>query len=258
MPAGRPQKVDPGTLYAFAHQFYWDLKHLNEGYVRWKVDEEEYKQLASAIEHYNIQLSEEQNRAIARVIVGEVKEGRIPKGEKELRLKDAAAGNREATRMSLYEEAEEMTRKPIKVPGRSEVIEALLNAETPDEVREICRDAFAPRTIQTEAGPREVMMSNWPIAAGSVHPRYLSEYATEFIAAAHDARFPKSTSRPSSRLKQLWFLSRALAGALYGVTTRTAINLVGSKRPEEVFAESRDAKPIRHRFRRTRKRSLVQ
>jgi len=250
MPAGRPQKCDPGTVYAFAHQFYWDLKQLSEGYVRWKVDQEEYKQLTEAIDHHKIQLSDEQNLAIARVIVEEVQAGRIPEAEKKSRLRDAAAGNREATRMSLYEEAAETVRKPVQVPGKPEVIEALLGAQTPDKVRIICADAFAPRTIQTEAGLREIRMPNWPISAGSVLPRYLSEYASAFVAATHDPRFPKSTSRPSSRLKQLWFLSRALAGALYGITTRTAINLVGSKRPEEIFYESRAGKPVRRRSKR--------
>ncbi|HZR66861.1 MAG TPA: hypothetical protein VFA85_17100 [Terriglobales bacterium] len=247
MPAGRPQKADPGALYAFAHQFYWDLKQLSEGYMRWKVDEEEYKQLTDGIEGQRIQLSDEQYHAIARVITTEVKAGRIPKSEEKDRLRSAAAGNREATRMMLYEDAADKARKPIQVPGKPDVIEALLTARTPDEVRTACGSAFGTRIIQTEAGPREIRVANWPISAGSVLPRYLSEYACEFIAAVRDPRFPKSTNRPSSRLKQLWFLSRALAGALYGVTTRTAINLVGSKRPEEIFYESRAGKPKRRR-----------
>jgi hypothetical protein len=247
MTAGRPQKADPGTLYAFAHQFYWDLKQISEGYFRQKVDEEEYKRLADPIERQKIQLSDEQNIAIARVIVKEIREGRIPEAEKESRLASVRESNRYATRISLYQEAAELARKQVKVPGKPEVIEALIHASTPEQVRTICADAFAPRTIQTEAGPREIMMPKWPIPAGSVLPRYLSEYASEFIAAIHDPRFPKSDSRPSSRLKQLWFLSRALAGALYGITTRTAINLVGSKRPEEIFEESRAGKPLRRK-----------
>lgn len=71
----------------------------------------------------------------------------------------------------------------------------------------------------------------------------LGQYACEFIAARKDTRFLRSTDRPTSRLKQLWFLSRALAGALYGVGTRTAMNLVGSMRPEQMFEESREGKP---------------
>jgi hypothetical protein len=258
MPAGRPQKADPGALYAFAHQFYWDLKRISEGYVRWKVDEEEYKQSVEAIDHHKIQLSEEQNLAIARVIGREVREGRIPQAEMQTRVQSAAAGNIEANRMSLYEEAQEIARKPVEVSGRPEVIEALLKAQTPKQVRTICADAFAPRTIQTKVGPRQIRAPNWPISAGSMLPSYLSQYASEVVAATHDRRFPRSTSRPSSRLKQLWFLSRALAGALYGITTRTAINLVGSKNPEEIFEESRAGKPARRRGTRNRKRSLMQ
>jgi hypothetical protein len=257
MVAGRPKKADPEALYAFAHQFYWDLKQVGEGYFRWKVDEEEYKGLANAIDQEKIQLSHEQNVAIARVIVREVHEGRIPEVEKEGRLRNAAAGNLEVTRDWLCREAAEKARKQVRVPGKPEIIEALLHASTPEKVRTICADAFAPRTIQTEAGPREIMMPNWPVPAGSVLPRYLSEYASEFIAATHDPRFPRSDIRPSSRLKQLWFLSRALAGALYGITTRTAINLVGSKRPEEIFEESRAGKSLRRKPRRNRKRSLM-
>src|SRR5438270_3892843 len=118
MTAGRPQKADPGTLYAFAHQFYWDLKQISEGYFRSRVDQEEYKRLAEPIDRQNIQLSNEQNIAIARVIVREISKGRIPEAEKESRLKSAAEGNREATRMLLYEEAAEVARKQMKVAGK--------------------------------------------------------------------------------------------------------------------------------------------
>ena len=253
MTAGRPRKVDPGTLYTFAHQFYLDLRRLSEGHFRWRYDEEEYRRLASDIESQNIQLSEEQNVAIARVVVKDVQEGRLTETEKESRLKEAAVSNRAATRDWLHREAAETARRQERVPGRPEVIEALLQARTPEEVRTVCQDAFVLRTIPTEPGlTKQVMMPNWPIPAGSVLPSYLSQYADEFIAAKKDRRFPHS-DRHSSLLKQLWFLSRALAGALYGVKTRTAINLVGSTRPEEIFEESGDCKPRRNRFHRRRR-----
>src|SRR5713226_7987796 len=88
---------------------------------------------------------------------------------------------------------------------------------------------------------RMIEVSAWPIAAGSVLPAYLAQHAAEFIAAKSDARFPRS-DRPSTKLKQLWFLSRALAGAVFGVRTRTAINLVGAKNPERIFREARAGK----------------
>jgi len=253
MPAGRPKKVDPGTLYAFAHDFYWQFRQIREGYFRWKFDEEEYKGLAAEIESQRIQLSDDQNLAIARAVIKEVQDGRLPEAEKEARLRELAAGNRLVTREWFHREAADEARKQVKVPGRPDVMKALLQARTPEEVRTICEDAFVSRTIRIGGITKEVRMPNWPIPVGSPLPRYLSEYASEFLAAKSDLRFPKSTARPSSRLKQLWFLSRALAGALYGVRTRTAINLVGSMRPEQLFEESRDGKPARKRMRARRR-----
>jgi hypothetical protein len=132
------------------------------------------------------------------------------------------------------------------VPGEANVIADLLSAKMPEEIRRICKDAFTTAEREVKPGEiREVAIANWPISVSSVLPSYLCQYAAQFIAARKDRRFPKSTTRPSSRLKQIWFLSRALAGALFGVTTRTAINLVGSKMPDKIFEESRAAKPRR-------------
>jgi hypothetical protein len=253
MAAGRPKKADPGTLYAFAHQFYWDLKRVNEGYSRWEVDEEQCKQLVADIDAQEIRLSDNQNIAIARAVVRDVRDGHLPEAERNARLTEAAASTLFVTRDWLHREVVEIARKEVKVPGRPDVIETLLQAQTSEEVRIACRDAFILRTISTEPGlTKQVPTPNWPIPAGSVLPGYLSQYANEFIAAKKDRRFPHS-DRHSSLPKQLWFLSRALAGALYGVKTRTAVNLVGSKRPEEVFQESGDCKPRRNRFHRYRR-----
>jgi hypothetical protein len=83
-------------------------------------------------------------------------------------------------------------RKQEKVPGRPDVMKALLLARTPEEIRTMCEDAFVPRTIQVGGITKEVSMPNWPIPVGSVLPRYLSQYASEFIAATNDKRFPLS------------------------------------------------------------------
>jgi len=255
MPAGRPRLADPGALYAIAHDFYWQFRRIVEGSFNWKCDEEEYKRLASEIDTQRIRLSDDQNIAIAKALVRQVHEGRLSEAEKEPRLRQMAADNVWVTLDWLKMEASQATRKQVRVPGKPEVMQALLQARTPEEGRTGCDGAFVPRTIQIEPGvSREVMMPNWPIPAGSTLPRYLSEYASEFLAAKSDPRFPKSTTSTSSQLKQLWFLSRALAGALYGVRTRTAINLVGSMRPEQIFEESREGKPARKRIRTRRAR----
>jgi hypothetical protein len=110
------------------------------------------------------------------------------------------------------------------------------------------------RTLKLGSETRDVEIPAWPIPVGSTFPGYLAQYAEQYVAALHDPRFPQCNvaSRPSTKLKQFWFLSRALAGALFGITTRTAINLVGSLRPEQLFEESRDAK-LRRKQRRTMK-----
>jgi hypothetical protein len=123
--------------------------------------------------------------------------------------------------------AVEESTKTVRIPGEPDVFQELVNAETPEAVGKICKDA-----------------PNWPISSLGILPFHLEQHAEEFIAAKNDPRFPKS-NRPTSRLKQFWFLSRALAGAMFGVKTRTAINLVGSKTPDLIFDESRFGKPAR-------------
>jgi hypothetical protein len=229
------------------------LRGISEGHVRWKHDEEEYKRLANAIDSQKVQLDYHQEVALAKAVVREVHEGRLPESQLKERLLEMKNSNLEVTRDWLHRQAAEMARKQEKVPGKPEVIAALLKAQTPEEVREICSDAFVQKSVQVEPGiTRQITISNWSISSGSVLPTYLTQYASEYLAAKSDKRFPAS-DRATSQLKQLWFLSRALAGALFGVTTRTAINLVGSKRPEQVFEDSRAGKSLRKQKRQRRK-----
>ena len=196
MGAGRPRQIDPGSLYAFAHQFYWDFRRLAEGGIRHRIDQQKYKQLIQEVKDSNLDL---------------------------------------ATLDSYNRAAIEESRKELRIPGEPDVVNKLLTAKTPDAIRKICEDA-----------------PNWPISSLGVLPYHLARHAEEFIIAKNDRRFPCSR-RPSSQLKQFWFLSRALAGAVFGVKTRTAINLVGSKRPEQSFEESRAAKPTRKRTKKRRR-----
>ena len=251
MPAGKPRKANPETLYVFAHQFYWDFRRLDEGSFRWWHDRKKFERLAAEAETDN-QLSDEQEARAREVTEEEIRLGRLREDRRDDRIRDIEKSQRSVTREWLRFCAAEEARTKLRIPGEPEVIDALLKAETPAQVRQICDDARI--TVEREVQPgvrRKTTMPNWPISSGSVLPRYLSEYASEFIAARKDRRFPKSTQRPSTRLKQLWFLSRSLAGALFGVRTRTAVNLVGSNRPEQVFEESGAARPARRRQRRS-------
>jgi hypothetical protein len=248
MPAGRPQKADAGTLYSFAHLFYWDFRRIVEGFARRRLDRAEYERLVKEIDKVEFRLTVEQQAEIQVKAEEAIRDGRLKEPERIQWVRDREDSWLLAIRQDALQWAGQEATKQLKVPGEPEVITQLLEAETPDQVREICKDAFAQVNCEIAPGVfRELTLPNWPIPVGSVLPSDLSQYAADFIAARKDPRFPRATDRPTNRLKQLWFLSRALAGALYGVTTRTAINLVGSKRPEEVFEESRDAKPLRKR-----------
>jgi hypothetical protein len=224
-----PRPLDPGTLYAFAHQLYWDFRRLAEGSHRWRFDENEYKRLLN--ESGGIQLSEEQRASVAQCVAEEILAGRLKETEKEERIRALEQSTLEMTHEWRHVQAAREARKQLRIPGEPDVLELLLRAEDAEQVRKICEDA-----------------PNWPISSGSVLPTYLSQHASAFVAATKDSRFPRS-GRPTSQLKQLWFLSRALAGAVFEVKTRTAINLVGSNRPEQIFEGSRAGKPARKKRR---------
>jgi hypothetical protein len=234
MIAGRPKRLDPGILYAFAHQLYWEFRGLDEGYARKQLSKSTHERLVHQVRTQKIELNEEQKSNLTRVLNEEIEDGRLDPSSRETRKREMEDGLLASTLNWRLGEAEKMAERKVRVPGEPSVIEALFQAKTPEEVSQICKDS-----------------PNWPISIHTVLPHYLTRCASEFIAAKNDPRFPRS-KRPSSRLKQLWFLSRALAGAIHGYETRTAINLVGSIRPEEAFEKSRSAKPARRHLKTSR------
>jgi len=249
---GRPRRVAPGTLYAFAHQFYWDFRRLAEGRVRWRFDRAKYQELTAKLDE--MQLIDDDDRTRHEQIVNrEIETGELDPFRREDRLRDIAEAEIFARRESYRQQAAGEARKEIRVPGERDALKVLLDPyTTPEQIRELCKEAVMIRTCEG----REIEVSAWPISSGSVLPDNLSKYAEQYVAAMRHPRFPHCdvSARPSNRLKQFWFLSRALAGALFGITTRTAINLVGSLRPEEIFEESRDGKPARKQRKRKNKR----
>ena len=235
-------------MYAFAHQFYWDFRRLAEGTRRWRFDAKKYQQLTEGLD--GIQLIDDEDRARHQQIVDEeIRTERLAPSQREERLRDIEGSELLVRRMSYRQEAAAEAEKEIKVPGEEDVVNVLLDRNTtPEQIRELCKEAFMTRMFMG----REIEVLAWPLPPGSPLADYLSQYAEQFVAALRHPRFPACdvSNRPSTRLKQFWFLARALAGALFGVSTRTAINLVGSLRPEETFKASRDAKPERKRMRR--------
>jgi hypothetical protein len=248
MGAGRPQRADPGSLYAFAHQFYWDFRRLAEGSRRWRDDPKLYQELIANLEE--LQLAGDGDRARHEQLADEeIRAGRLDASQRQEKIQHIADSELWVRRDVYLRDAGATARREIKIPGEPAVINALLDPKTtPEQVRALCKSAHMLRNFEIEPGVmKKVEVPAWPIPAGSPFPGYLSQYAEQYVEALHDPRFPRCdvSTRPSSQVKQFWFLSRALAGALFGVSTRTAINLVGSLRPEQAFEESRGAKPAR-------------
>lgn len=179
------------------------------------------------LDKHPLQLNEEQRARYKEMVDEEIRNGHLSEAQREARLRELEIGGLAVTRDWAERIAVEESTKAIRIPGDPDVFEQLMNAETAEVVIEICKDA-----------------PNWPTSSLGFLPFHLEQHAEEFIAAKNDRRFPRS-NRPTNRLKQFWFLSRALAGAVFGVKTRTAINLVGSKTPDQIFDESRFGKPAR-------------
>lgn len=246
--------ADPGALYAVAHMFYWDFRRLAEGVARWRVNKAKQERLEAELDgKTDAELQEEMRQKHQQTVEEETDFGLLKVEQREDRLTELERASVPVNRGWLRRRIAEDCREEHRFPGEAEVVTVLLEPTvTAQRVREICREAVMSRRLETEPGVfKDVSVSAWPIPTGGTLPTYLSQHAEQFVEALRDRRFPRCdvSVRPSTRLKQFWFLSRALAGATYGITTRTAINLVGSLRPEEMFAESRGAKPARQRMR---------
>ncbi len=250
MTAGRPRLVDPGWLYALAQEFYWDFRHLAAGSSRWGFDADKYQRLIKELENTPFAADKEDRTHYERSVDYEIDAGYLESTRRRERLQEMERVELSGRREMFRQLARGDARKELRIPGEPDVLKGLLSAKTPEQVCKICKDAFVVTEIEGQPEViKKLSIRNWPIAFGSMLPSSLSQFADEFVAATHDPRYPRSTSRPTNQLKQFWFLSRALAGAVFGVKTRTAINLVGSMRPEQVFDESRAAKPKRRRRR---------
>jgi hypothetical protein len=256
MAAGRPKRVNPSALYMVAHDLYRDFRLLAEGKKRFWFDEREYERLKAEPITEPARFSPQERALLEARVEEEVRTGHFKAVDKAKRLRDLECEESRGIRDYF---AKEEAVKEKRFPGEPEVLKVLLDPDTtPEQIRELCKDAFMTRMVTVGTEMHEAEVPAWPIVHGSVLPGYLSQHAEEFVAAKRDPRFPGCdvSRRPTNQLKQLWFLSRALAGAVFGVKTRTAINLVGSTRPELLFEYSRAAKPKRKPSKQRKRNSM--
>jgi hypothetical protein len=247
-----PQPVMAADLYLFAAQFYSDFRALAHGREHERPNEEIYKKVRENLRNTDFCDSQDLERFERRE--EQIRMARLPESEREKRLTGLRSAQAWELAQRRNDVAYESALEEVRTEGKPEVLKQLLEANTHDEVRRLCDDAFVKRIqpvyLTSESKTpvnREVTVANWPISNGSRLPYYLAKYAEQFIAAKNDPRFPQASSslRPSTQLKKLWFLSRALAGAVFGIMPRTAVNILGSIRPEELFEQSRAGKPRR-------------
>jgi hypothetical protein len=102
------------------------------------------------------------------------------------------------------------------LPAEPDTVIALLEARTEKEIRAIRRN------------------SAWMAKQPASYLTFLPKIAKQFLHAKDDPHYP-SSERLSSIDKKFWFLARALAGAIYGLSPRRAINIIGPGQPGEIF-----------------------
>jgi hypothetical protein len=254
MTAGRKRKIETERLYGLAHHLYWELKTVQEGFWRIVVDRKKQERLMRESEDTS-RLTAESIAELGKGVDRQIQAGWLPASERENRIRELREDIEFHRQFAGANSARELSQKAVPVRGESDIISELLKASAPAQIRKICADAFITPEVKDEFGEvREVRVPNWPISGSSFLPSSLSQHAADFIEAKNDPRFPKS-GRPTSRLKQLWFLSRALAGAVHGLKTRTAINLIGSVRPDETAQLSKLTKRARRPKKAAKKRS---
>ncbi len=231
--------VPKDDLFNLAQTLYRDFWRLEHGWP--------HSPDGSELDDALVALSQKDKDDIERRVDDGIRRGRLRPGQKAQRLR---AIEQEQLRVFWQGQAEgwkvlwEQKRKTMW-DAQPDEFYALLKYTSVDVIRSICAGAFSYMSFKLESGvSRTAVVRKWPIPRTSPLPRQIAQYAKQFVAARKDPRFPRS-HRPTSRLKQMWFLSRALAGARFALKTRTAINLIGSKRPEQILKESHDAKPSR-------------
>src|SRR5258707_14683964 len=112
MGAGRPQKADPGSLYAIAHQFYWDFRRIAEGTLRWRFDPEKFQQLTEGLDDFPL-VDDEDRMRHQRIVDEEIRTGRCEASRRDERLRDIEDAELVARRESYRRDAIDEARRGI-------------------------------------------------------------------------------------------------------------------------------------------------
>jgi hypothetical protein len=228
-----PKPVRRTTLLFFAEMYYGDFKALARGLRGDAIDKELYE---NEIRKLNkLKLSYGDRLRIKEAVEKEVDAGHLPSANQRETIEDVQTIGILEKHSPMRERAARDAKRSITQPAQPAILRALLAATEPEQVHAICRTAF--KRVRREIGPGVfdyVTIADWPIEDGSQFPFYLSKHADQFLSAKLEKRFPRK-SRPSNLEKQLWFLACALAGAVQGLSTCTAVKRCGSRSRKRVI-----------------------
>jgi hypothetical protein len=226
-----PTGVDKRTLRLFANLYYQDFLALAEGRIHKGLN---YEQLHDDFDRLKgLRLSTDDLEKACGKADREIQEGRVGADKREMIANDFTYIHYMSVDATLRAQAVENARVDTQLPEMCGVLQRLEGAKTPEDVGAICKEAFRIDRQEVRAGElKEISIAVWPIEPDSQFPIYLSIHAQQFLEAKNKPKFPKS-DRPSSRRKRIWFYACALAAAVQGLKTRTAINLLGQNPPEQ-------------------------
>ena len=239
-----PKPIDPRQLRLFAELYFWDFKALAYGKSQNKFDSALYEEEVRPLTKLRLNFGERSD--IMEKARREFFNGNIHMLDEKTLARDLGVVHLSQKDSKMREAAARKASSKIRRSAASRVLASLLKASTAEEVRKICRRAF--REVETEIEPgiyAKASVARWPIEDHSMFPFYLSKHAEQFLLAKLDTRFPRST-RPTSNEKKIWFLSCALAGAVQGIATRTAVNILRSSRPDTPTTPMLDVHPWLH------------
>ena len=219
-----PQPAPQKDLRRFTNAVYSCFLELAK--TRRRFDRNRYEDMKERARKSYPPLTEEEQSDLEQGIA-DIKDSRWTEAEKDRRIRNRVDGAQADALIREFERAQEFSMRRVDEQKRW-FVEGLLVTQTPDRVRETCKNAFPPTMTLPVNLKEEVEVAGY--LGGDDLARILETYAEQFIAAKHEKKYPRSATRASSRRKQLWFLSCALAGAVYGIKTRTAFDRLQSRR----------------------------
>src|SRR6266851_9050033 len=128
MPAGRPQIADPGTIYSFAHQFYWDFRRIAEGRTRVRFDKKKFARREERIKRLNFLITEDQKAHIAGLADEQIRNGSLSLSDRATWVRNAEESELASKREWMLQRSANACRIDVRVPGEPDVITDLLRA----------------------------------------------------------------------------------------------------------------------------------